>query len=101
MTNKSLVEKISAISAMIGFCQSLKAGTIVTDAYVKSINETYIPRLEKVIEAMGEEEAVIKSTGQEKLGTAPEAAGLEPRCNQPSPAKHNEKAAEDIFGGPP
>lgn len=37
---------------------------------------------------MGTEKAVISSTEQEKLGTAPEAAGLEPRCAQPVPASN-------------
>lgn len=37
--------------------------------------------------SMGDDKAVNKSTGQAALGIAPEAAGLEPRCDQPSPAR--------------
>lgn len=36
---------------------------------------------------MGRDKAVKSSTGQEQSGIAPEAAGLEPECPQPLPAK--------------
>ncbi len=36
---------------------------------------------------MGDEKALKKSTDKEEFGICPEAAGLEPKCDQPSPAQ--------------
>lgn len=42
---------------------------------------------------MGDAKAVNSSTEQAQSGIAPEAAGLEPECARPSPAKYESKRA--------
>jgi hypothetical protein len=66
----------------IGQCGTMpmrffEAAELVIEAYLRAT---------KGATGMGEEKAVKKSTGQEELVIAPEAAGLETRCAQPSPA---------------
>jgi hypothetical protein len=34
---------------MIGFCESLKPGTVITEGYVERMKEHYVPNLEKAI----------------------------------------------------
>ena len=45
---------ITAISAMIGYCQSLEVGTVITEDYMKRMNEYYVPKLEAVRTAFTE-----------------------------------------------
>jgi len=47
---------------------------------------------------MGEEKAVKSSKDQANLGIAPEAADLEPRCDQPSPARSEISYNEEELG---
>lgn len=43
------LSNVSAISAMIGYCQSLREGTVITAEYMQRINEHYVPQLEAII----------------------------------------------------
>lgn len=35
-------------SGMIGYCQALKAGTVITDRYIHGLNDYYIPNMRKI-----------------------------------------------------
>jgi hypothetical protein len=39
----------SAISSMIGYCESLKAGTVITEGYADRMKDYYVPKLQEAI----------------------------------------------------
>jgi hypothetical protein len=43
---------ISAISAMIGYCQSLERGTVITSDYIDCLNDYYVPNLQKLLDKL-------------------------------------------------
>jgi hypothetical protein len=52
---KDTLNLISAVHAMIGYCESLNPGTVITEDYVKRMKEHYVPNLLDAIAAMQEE----------------------------------------------
>jgi hypothetical protein len=51
MTTNSLgsLNVITAISSMIGYCQSLKPGTVITEGYMERMNDYYIPKIQDAL----------------------------------------------------
>jgi hypothetical protein len=39
----------SAIASMIGYCESLKVGTVITEGYVERMKNYYVPKLQEAI----------------------------------------------------
>lgn len=39
------VKRVAAVNAMIGYCESLEPGTVITEEYVKRMRDYYIPNL--------------------------------------------------------
>lgn len=42
-----MLKLLGYVNAMIGYCQSLRVGTIITDGYMKRMDEHYIPNMQK------------------------------------------------------
>lgn len=42
-----LLKLLGYVNAMVGYCQSLKVGTVINDAYMQRMNDHYIPNTQK------------------------------------------------------
>lgn len=81
---RDMVERVAAIHAMIGYCQSLEVGTVITKEYMNRMNSYYIPNL---LAVMGDA-SICK--GEELYGHGPESG-----VATPSPATSSEISVID------
>lgn len=80
MTDKSLIEKMQMLKEVVYYVNGQPNLAPFSDKVNFVIDQCI------AIVAMGDAKAVNSSTEQAQSGIAPEAAGLEPECAQPSPA---------------
>lgn len=83
-----IIELSSAIHSLIGYCEALLPGTVVTEAWEDRLKSHYIPKVKKLIDAinMGDDEQAkrIMENGNALGEPAHETASSYAGCAQPS-----------------